>query len=40
MCSVNASLEKILDMEEVKARQKSRERNIKEGIEILGSSMQ
>jgi hypothetical protein len=32
MCSVNASLEKILDMEEVKARQKSRERNIKEGI--------
>jgi hypothetical protein len=31
MCSVNASLEKILDMEEVKARQRSRERNIKEG---------
>jgi hypothetical protein len=31
MCSVNASLGKILDMEEVKARQRSRERNIKEG---------
>jgi hypothetical protein len=31
MCSINTSLEKILDMEEVKARQRSREINIKGG---------